>query len=155
MLQDEYKKRNEKLPLEKKIFSARILANMLIEEREQKIAELEKLNGLLNPKKYISYKKELEEKYKYLELINKEDIEKEIEEETIKIQKNFLKAEQKKVEKITEKQDLEKLMYEFRYYNLLPFSETLQIYEVKELKAELKQTIRNDNKKSRRIKDGR
>ena len=153
MLQDEYKKRNEKLPLEKKIFSARILANMLIEEREQKIAELEKLNGLLNPKKYISYKKELEEKYKYLELINKEDIEKEIEEEAIKIQKNFLKAEQKMVEKMTEKQDLEKFIYEFRYYNLLPFNETLQIYEVKELKEELKQTIRNNNKKSRRIKN--
>ena len=40
MLQKEYNIRNEKLPLEKKIFSIRILSKLMIEERERKIEEL-------------------------------------------------------------------------------------------------------------------
>ena len=59
LLQNEYIKRNEKLPLQQKIFSARILSNMMIKEREEKIEELEKLNELMNPKKFIKYKKQI------------------------------------------------------------------------------------------------
>ncbi len=68
LLQNEYIKRNENLPLQQKIFSARILSNMMLKEREEKISELEKLNELMNPKKFIKYKKEYEEKSKYLKI---------------------------------------------------------------------------------------
>ena len=37
MLQKEYIKRNEKLPLQKKIFSARILSKLMADERAEKI----------------------------------------------------------------------------------------------------------------------
>ena len=55
-LQKEYEKRNEKLPLDEKIFSARILSKIMEKEREEKIARIEELNGLINPKKFVKYK---------------------------------------------------------------------------------------------------
>ena len=70
MLQEEYIKRNENLPLEEKIFSIRILSQLMTDEREEKIEQLEKLNELLNPQKFIEYKKELENKEKYLKILN-------------------------------------------------------------------------------------
>ena len=66
LLQEEYIKRNEKLPLKKKIFSARILSKLMQQERNEKLDELEKLNGLLNPKRFVSYKREMEQKYTFL-----------------------------------------------------------------------------------------
>ena len=79
MLQVEYVKRNEKLPLNEKIFSTRILSKMLADERKQKMDRIEELNELLKPKKYVEYKKNIKEQEEYLRLIEIEDIEKEIE----------------------------------------------------------------------------
>ena len=139
LLQKEYIKRNDKLPLKKKIFSVRILSKLMIQEREEKIQELEKLNGLLNPKKFVAYKKEMEEKYEYLKLVDIEDLEKEIEESMIKLQKIFLRCYKANIKKIENKTDIIDAIYEFRYYSLLPFNEDMQIYEVKSLKKEMKE----------------
>lgn len=79
MLQVEYVKRNEKLPLNEKIFSTRILSKMLADERKQKMDRIEELNELLKPKKYVEYKKKIKEQEEYLRLIEIENIEKEIE----------------------------------------------------------------------------
>ena len=139
LLQKEYIKRNDKLPLKKKIFSVRILSKLMIQEREEKIQELEKLNGLLNPKKFVAYKKEMEEKYEYLKLVDIEELEKEIEESMIKLQKIFLRCYKANIKKIENKTDIIDAIYEFRYYSLLPFNEDMQIYEVKSLKKEMKE----------------
>ena len=64
LLEEEYEKRNEILPLEEKIFSMKILAKMMAEERKNELEKIERLNELLDPQRYISYKKELEEKQK-------------------------------------------------------------------------------------------
>lgn len=137
ILQEEYIRRNKDLPLEEKIFSIRILSNMLMEKRAQKIKELENVNELLNPQKFLSYRKELEEKNKYFEMIEVENLDKTIEEKIIAFQKIFLQCYQKNLEKITTKQEMSKIIYEMRYYNLLPFHQTKQIFEVKELEEEL------------------
>ena len=50
LLQNEYKQRNKKLPLEEKIFSIRILSQLMAKEREEKLEEFNKLNELLKPK---------------------------------------------------------------------------------------------------------
>ena len=63
MIQEEYNNRNEKLPLKEKIFSIRILSKIMTEEREEKIEELEKLNELLNPQKFVKHKQELEKRF--------------------------------------------------------------------------------------------
>ena len=57
LLQKEYISRNEKLPLEKKIFSMRILSKIMEEEKDCKLKELTQLNLLLNPQNFVNYKK--------------------------------------------------------------------------------------------------
>lgn len=99
MLQEEYNKRNENLPLSEKIFSMRILSKLMTEEREEKIDQLEKLNELLNPQNFVKYKKELEEKEKYLKLLETKDLQKAISELMLKLQKIFLKCFKTKIEK--------------------------------------------------------
>ena len=47
MLQQEYIRRNEVLPLKNKIFSVRILSKKKEDERKEYINKLEKLNELL------------------------------------------------------------------------------------------------------------
>mgnify|MGYP003376378714 FL=1 len=140
LLQNEYIKRNEKLPLQQKIFSARILSNMMLKEREEKISELEKLNELMNPKKFIKYKKEYEEKSKYLKIAKTKEIQKEIEKNIKELQKEFLKCLASKIDKIETKQDCLDIIYNFRYYNLLPYNKEINIYEVEEIKKEIKET---------------
>ena len=63
LLQKEYVARNEQLSLEKKIFSMRILAKIMEEEKKEKKEELEKLNRIMNPQNFVKYQKELEEKH--------------------------------------------------------------------------------------------
>ena len=99
MLQEEYEKRNEKLPLEEKIFSIRILSKLMAEEREKKIEELEKLNQLLSPQNFVRHKKELEEKEQILKILETENIQKEIDKVKLRLQKIFLKCLENKIEK--------------------------------------------------------
>ena len=99
MLQEEYEKRNEKLSLEEKIFSIRILSKLMGEEREKKIQELEKLNELLNPQNFVKYKKELEKKERVLKVLETENIQKDIDKLKLKLQKVFLKCFENKIEK--------------------------------------------------------
>ena len=138
VLQEEYEKRNEFLPLQEKIFSVRILSQMMKQEREEKIHRLEKLNTLLNPQKFIDYKKELEEKEKYLQLLETENIELELEKTVIELQKVFLSCYQEKIIKVENKQEMMKLLYEFRYYNLLPIPGEMEIGQKKELEKQIK-----------------
>lgn len=152
LLQKEYIKRNEKLPLKKKIFSARILTKLMAQEREEKLEEIEKLNQLLNPKKFVAYKKEMEKKYEYLKLTTIKDIEKEIENTNIKFQKIFIKSYRTKLEKIQTKSELMESIYEFRYYNLLPFNHENNIQEVKEIEKELRETRRTLLDKGQELK---
>lgn len=139
MLQSEYEKRNKYLPLQEKIFSIRILAKMMTEEREKKIEKIEELNTLLNPQKFVDYKKELETKEKYLKLMEIKELEKEIKESILKLQKEFLACYQIKIQKATTKQELMKLIYEFRYYCLLPFDGEKTIGQIEEISKEIKE----------------
>lgn len=134
MLQSEYEKRNEKLPLEEKIFSIRILSKLMEEERAKKIEQIEKINELMNPQKFVEYKRELENKQETLKILDTFDIEKDIEELKLQMQKIFLKCFKHKMQTTETKNDMLKLIYEFRYYTLLPYNYDKSIREVEELK---------------------
>ena len=139
LLQKEYEKRNEFLPLEKKIFSSRILSQMMTKEREEKIEKIEEINKILKPQEFVKYKKELENKEKYLKYIDTENLEKEIEKYLLKIQKEFIKCYNIKVEKAQTKQEIITLLYEIRYYNLLPYTQEKNICQIKEIQKELEE----------------
>ncbi len=137
LLKKEYEKRNNKLPLDKKIFSMRILSKIMNEEREEDIKELEKLNKIINPQNFIKYKKELEEKYKYLKIVDIEDRQSKLETLNIEFQKLFLDILKIDVNKSETKQEIEKIIYNFRYYLLLPYNYEKSIKDVDKLQRKI------------------
>ncbi len=138
-LQNEYERRNEYLPLEQKIFSVKILSKLMLDERDQKLQRLEKINTLLNPQNFLKFKKGLENREKYLQLIDTSDIDREIRKYILELQKIFLSCYEIKIEKANTKQELVKLIYEFRYYCLIPLTENKSISEVKEIFQDIKE----------------
>ena len=152
LLEEEYERRNGQLPIKEKIFSLSILSKMLTDERKEKLEKIDKLNRLLNPKKYVGYKKELEEKKKYLSLVDEKDIDKKINKLKLKIQKIFLKCFDKKIEKCDSKQEMLTLIYKFRYYMMLPYDYEKDIYEEKELQKEVEEETKKVLEKSYKLK---
>lgn len=137
LLQKEYEERNSNLPLDKKIFSMRVLSNMMKKEREELFLKLNKQNELLNPQKFIKYENKLEEKYKYFRLLDVKDIEKTIETETLEFQKVFLECYKIRIKKASTKQEIIDLIYEFRYYLNIPYTKGKNINQIKSLNKKI------------------
>ena len=152
LLEEEYEKRNEVLPLEEKIFSLKILSKIMVDERSKELEKLEKLNELLNPQNYISHKKELEEQEKYFKLIDNKDIESKIEKLKLNFQKLFIKCFEQKIEKCDTKSNMLKLIYEFRYYMMIPYSLEKDICEEDKLKKEIEKVTKKILEKSHELK---
>ncbi len=140
LLEEEYQKRNEQLPLEKKIFSIRILTQILEKEREENFNKIEKLNNILKPKNFVDYTKELEKKYQQLKILNDKDREETLEELKIEFQKIFLKALEIQIKNANDKSEIEKIIYDFRYYEMLQYNEEVEIKDKKEILKQLEKT---------------
>ena len=137
LLNQEYQARTKYFPT----LSMQELINQLIKEREKEFEKIEKLNTLLVPQNFIKYKKELENKRKYFELLDNVEQEKEIKKVLLKFQKIFLDCFAVKIQQAEEKLEIMELVYEFRYYYLLTFDIDRQIYEVQELQEKLEKII--------------
>ena len=137
LLQEEYVKRNKDLPLEEKIFSIRVLANLMIEEREELFKQLEEYNSLLKPQKFLERKEELQKEYDTLKLADIDDEEEALKENLLKLQELFLECFEVKIAKAETKQDIIDLLYRFRYYYLLPYSIDENIYSLEGLQNKL------------------
>ena len=135
LFDEEYKKRNEKLKLKDKMFSTRTLIQELQKERNNLLNEFEQYNNLLNPNNYIIRKKEIEEKLKILFIVSDENIEDLICENIIELQKKFLDMFYIKVSNSKTKNEIIELIYEFRYYCMLPYNG--HIYNSKNLKTRI------------------
>ena len=135
-LEQEYTKINEK---EDKIFSIKILEKQLKTEKQELLEQLEEKNDLMNPKKFIEEKTRLEKIQKLLEIVNIEDKIKERKKILEELQKLFLQCFLVFINTAETKEEIINLIYTFRYYNLLPFSEDIDIYENKQLQKQLKQ----------------
>lgn len=133
LLEKEYKERNKKLPLNKKIFSMKVLAKIMQEEKEKYFKKLEEVNKILNPINFVEYKNELEEKYKYLKIIDIQDKEKELEKLKIEFQELFLEVMKININKVETRQDIEKIIYDFRYYLLIPYNYEKRIQNIEVL----------------------
>lgn len=142
LLKKEYLKRNETLPLEKKIFSIRILSEIMIREREKIFENIDELNKILNPQNFIMYKQEIEEKIDYLKLLDIENKQEEIEKLIIKIQKLFLICFTQKIIKAETKNEIIELIYSFRYYVLLPLTIDKKVIEEKSLNVKIQKVIK-------------
>ena len=100
----------------------------------------------------MKYKKEKKKKIKYLKFSDSNDIDKEIEELKLKIQKLFIKCFDIKIEKCNSKQEMIKLMYEFRYYLMIPYNNKNNILEEKNLQKEIEEEIKKVLEKAHKLK---
>lgn len=152
LLESEYVSRNAELPLEKKIFSMRVLKEIMAKEREEIINKLEEVNNLLKPKNFIAKKEELEEKLVYLNYADLPTDNESIKNELIEFQKIFLRCYKIKIEKAESKKEIIDLIYLYRYYNLVPFDIGEKVCNIGKIEKELdnvgKQLVRKaiDNK---------
>ncbi len=137
LLEKEYEKRNKQLPINKKIFSMKVLSRIMKDEKEQYFKALEEVNRILNPINFVQYKNELEEKYKHLKIIDIQDKEKELEELKIQFQKLFLELVEININKVGTRHDIEKIMYDFRYYLLIPYNQENRIQDVEDLQEKI------------------
>lgn len=94
---------------------------------------------MLNPQNFLAFKKELEDKEKYLEVLKEEEIDSKIEVAVKEMQQEFLTCYQTKIKKVQTKQEVMKLIYEFRYYNLLPVKREEQIYQMQDIEPQRKE----------------
>lgn len=136
LLEKEYTKVNKES--EEKIFSIKILEKQMKNEKLDLLEQLEEKNELLNPKKFIEEKVRLEKIEELLKIIEVKDKNKQINKILEEIQKTFLKCFLVFINTAETKEEIINLIYIFRYYNLLPFNEKIDIWENKQLQKELK-----------------
>ena len=137
LLKLEYEKQNEKLSKQNKIFSIRVLKNILIEERKEILSEIENLNKKMDPKYYFRLREYTRNVLSIIEIYPEESIDKQIETIAIKLQKDIIQCLLKDIKKIDSKEELINYIYMFRYYNLLPFSKEENICDIEELRDSL------------------
>ena len=137
-IEKEYERRNENLPLEQKIFSKRILIKKLQMEKEELMLNLEEYNNQMKAKQFIKTRKELEYELNYLNLVGITNLKKQISDEVILFQKQILKIFKLKIKKANNKEKLIKILYEIRYFNLIPFDKTKNINQIAILKKDIK-----------------
>ena len=138
LLLKEFDKRNSKLSEYKKIFSPENLLGTLKKERKKALNEIEEANLLLDAKKYLNRKNELE---RNLDILN--DIEKPEEFKVIykiEIQKIFIRCMKEQIDKMItseHKREAISLLHILRYYNFVLFDDERFIGEVEEIREEL------------------
>ena len=109
-MREEYLKYNSTLPDERKIFSIRHYEEKLQNTRNKILDEINTYNKMQNPVEFIKEKEKLQYEIKLYE--GKTDI--------AKLQKEFLKCYERKLERATEKKKILDMLYEIRYLNFLP-----------------------------------
>ena len=140
-LSKEYENRNKDLPLSKKIFSKKVLKKILAQEREEYFLELKKCNDKMNSKKYVRIKKEYEYEYEYLKLAELKEIEEEIEKRIILLQKRVLQAIKLKAQKTSSREQINNIICELRYFNMIPFNSKTRVGEISKLKKMMTTTL--------------
>lgn len=136
-LDKEFDKINKELPLDKKIFSIKVLEKQIKAEKQELLEQFEEKNELLNPKKFVEEKTKLEKIQSILEVVKLKNPIKERENLLEEFQKIFLQCFLVFINNAQNKEDIVDLMYIFRYYNLLPFNEEIDIYQNKALLNDL------------------
>ncbi len=130
LLKEEYIKRNSLLENKDKIFSIKRLKIILEEEREELLRKIKEANGLIDPKKYIIRKSNVEKDYNFLADLKVDGIDSG---KLINLCKSVLKTFKIRVEMAQTREELLTLVYEVRYFRYLYFDNEKTLKEIKEL----------------------
>ena len=137
-LKAEYEKRNEKAPLEKKIFNIRVLKQQLNEQKQKLLNEIDEDNYLLTPMNYLEEKNQKIQKKELLEVCNFSQEQKE--KLLIEFIEIFLQCLNIQIKELTEQEEIVKLIYKFRYFMCLPFNLEKNIKDIRELEKSILKT---------------
>ena len=152
-LTEDFEERNRNLEQGKKFFSVSSLSDMYEKERKELLEKMKEYNKLVEPKSYIKKREELQEKlvfYKQID-INK-NIQENIIDSLINLQKSFLNIFKQKIELCNDKKQIIKLLYRFRYYKLINFNKEEKIFNIEDIKGEYNNTLKNLIKKAQDLK---
>ena len=133
----EYSKRNKKLPLEEKIFSKRVFTNILKEEKENKLQKLRDLNERMNSTNFLETQRKLQYEQEYANLADIQIVKPRIIAHIMLFQKQVLEAIKIKTRKTSSKEKVHRILYELRYLNLIPVSESKNIGQIVRLRKNL------------------
>lgn len=123
-LQKELERINQKLPQGKKVFSTNHLECILNKSKIETLSKIDQINYIMDPKNYVSKISDLKADLEVLKLSNidiRNADEVELDEYMINIQKVFLDCFDVKIKKAQTKREFVDLVYNLRYYNLLPY----------------------------------
>ena len=137
LLAKEYQRRNDLLDTKNKIFSEKVLAKKIIEERNLIMKKIKKCNDLMNPKNITLEKNKLNNKLRYRSLIDVGNTEEEILKNIILLQKLVIKCMKNKVKICTDKNELLDIMNQIRYLNFVPIKVKQNVGETMELEKSL------------------
>ena len=115
---------------------------MLKEDRRKLENRRETINKMLNPQKFIKYKNELEEKYKYIQYIETTSVEKKIIAELLELQKIFLDSYKIKIENTNDKEEILELITEFRYYLNIPIKKDTRVNQLSQISRKINDIIK-------------
>ena len=146
LLKREYEQRNSKLPNEEKIFSISHLKIILEKERNIYLDNIKELNNQLEPSKFVDIKEKTRNKCYFFQDIGLHESQKVNEEKQINnLQISFVKCFIEKIKKAENKMQIKDLIYELRYYECLPYQNTivsdLQINELQEKISEAEELL--------------
>ena len=141
LLEEEYEIRNEKLPLNKKIFSIRVLKEKLIEEKNELLKQIAEFNKMMNPREFLGRRYLIEQKLNYIGAIDENQIEEQINQEMINLQKEIISCMKTNVKKTQSKDTIIDMLYKYRYYNYLPVGKKKDIGALEELQEDLDEFV--------------
>lgn len=134
-LKEQYEKQNEEAPIDKKMFNIRTFKKNLENKKQQILEEIEQNNYFLNPTNYIEEKSKLLEQKQKLENVKQDQSQ--IEKWLIEFIENFLKDFKLLIKKAKREEGITKLIYQFRYFMLLPFDMEKSVKDVEILKSKI------------------
>ena len=106
----QYLEYNSKVPDKQKIFSVSHYEEKLQNERDDLLAQIEEYNKMQNPIEYVKAKEKLQYEIKFYE--EKTDV--------AKLQKEFIKCFEQRIENTNDRKLIVDMIYELRYLNFLP-----------------------------------
>ena len=150
LLKKEYFARNEKLPNKEKIFSVSYLVKILEKEREELLEKINECNKIILPKEFVEQKQKLEKEVEFVSGI----FNGKIEEDIVKICKEFLEIAEEKINRINEdnKDELIKWIYKIRYYRYIPISYNDYVKDIIDLEEDFTKIIKLIIKRAQSLK---
>jgi len=134
-LKEEFHKRNEEAPIEKKIFNIKVLKLELTNKKKELLEGIEQDSNKMNPFNYLEKKAKLLNKKEELQYAFFDQ--KQIEELLIQYIENILKCFKILIKKTNDEEKILQLIYKLRYFMLLPFNTKKSIKDVQQLQESI------------------